>query len=86
VSATKSRSMSLELIVGPANSGRAGAVLDRFVAAAPEDPVLVVPTGDDVERFERELCERPGGLLGGAVTSLPGLFAEVGRTGVEADS
>ncbi len=79
MSAIKSGSMSLELIVGPANSGRAGAVLDRFVAAAPEDPVLVVPTGDDVERFERELCERPGGLLGGSVTSLPGLFAEVGR-------
>jgi ATP-dependent helicase/nuclease subunit B len=71
--------VSLELIVGAANSGRAGAVLDRFGAALEDDPLLVVPTGDDVERFERELCERPGGVLGGTVTSFPGLFAEVGR-------
>ena len=71
--------MALELIVGPPNSGRTGAVLDRFTAALREDPVLVVPTADDVERFERELCERPGGGLGGAVTSMPGLFGEVAR-------
>ena len=50
--------MSLELIVGPPNSGRAGAVLDRFGAALERDPLLVVPTSDDVDRFERELCAR----------------------------
>lgn len=71
--------MSLELIVGPPNSGRAGAVLDRFEDAIEREPVLVVPTSDDVSRFERELCSRRGGLLGGAVTSFPGLFGEVGR-------
>ncbi len=69
--------MSLELIVGPPNSGRAGAVLDRFAAEQDLDPLLVVPTRDDVDRFERELCGRRGGLLGGGVTTLLGLFREV---------
>lgn len=69
--------MSLELIVGPLNSGRAGAVLDRFSACQARDPLLVVPNRDDVDRFERELCARPGGLLGGTVTSFPGLFRTV---------
>jgi ATP-dependent helicase/DNAse subunit B len=69
--------MGLELIVGPPNSGRAGAVLDRFAAAIDRGPLLVVPTRDDVDRFERELCARPGGMLGGTVTSFPGLFGEV---------
>ncbi len=50
--------MPLKLIAGPPNSGRTGAVLERFRAAAGRDPVLVVPTGDDVERFERELTSR----------------------------
>lgn len=69
--------MALELITGPPNAGRAGAILDRFVATIGSDPVLVVPTSDDVDRFERELCERPGGGLGGIVTTFPGLFREV---------
>src|SRR5687768_15980519 len=77
--ATYSRSMGLQIIIGPPNSGRTGAILDRFGAALAEDPLLVVPTSDDVERFERELCAREGGGLGGAVTSFPGLFGEVGR-------
>ncbi len=70
--------MALQIIVGPPNSGRTGAILDRFTAALADEPVLVVPTSDDVERFERELCER-GRNLGGEVTSLPGLFEEVAR-------
>lgn len=49
--------MPLSLIVGPPNSGRAGEVRRRFVEAAGAEPLLVVPTGDDVARFERELCE-----------------------------
>jgi ATP-dependent helicase/DNAse subunit B len=72
--------MGLELIVGPPNSGRTGAILDRFTAVLGDAPLLVVPTADDVERFERELCERPGGGLGGSVTSMPGLFSEVARS------
>ena len=72
--------MSLELIVGPPNSGRAGAILERFEEDQPLDPLLVVPTSDDVDRFERELCGRPGSLLGGTVTSFPGLFRELARS------
>jgi ATP-dependent helicase/DNAse subunit B len=66
--------MSLGLIYGPPNSGRTGALLDRFTTLADRDPVLVVPTGEDVERFERELAGRGAALLGGRVTSFPGLF------------
>ena len=49
--------MALKLIVGPPNSGRTGAVLDGFRAAFGRDPVLVVPTVDDVERFEEGISE-----------------------------
>jgi hypothetical protein len=48
--------MSLPLIVGPPNSGRAGEILARLEAALDRDPVLVVPTLDDADQFERELC------------------------------
>ncbi len=70
--------MALQIILGPPNSGRAGAILDRFTEALADEPLLVVPTSDDVERFERELCGR-GRNLGGKVTSFPGLFGEVTR-------
>ena len=36
--------MPLTLITGPANAAKAGAVLERFRAALPREPVLVVPT------------------------------------------
>ncbi len=46
--------------------------------------MLVAPTSDDVDRLERELCAAPGGILGGTITSFPGLFGEVARaTGVD---
>ena len=48
--------MPLALIVGPPNSGRAGEIRARLEAALDRDPVLVVPTLDDADRFERELC------------------------------
>ena len=75
--------MSLGLVVGPPNAGRAGAILRRFEAALDRDPLLVVPTRDDVDRFERELSS-DGGTLGGTVTTFPALFEEVAAaTGVE---
>jgi ATP-dependent helicase/DNAse subunit B len=48
-------------------------VLDR-------DPVLVVPTLDDVYAFERELCAE-GAILGADVMTFGGLFATVAATG-----
>ncbi|MEO7197936.1 MAG: hypothetical protein ABIZ50_05635, partial [Solirubrobacterales bacterium] len=72
--------MSLSVISGPPGSGREEEILDRFEAVVGADPVLVVPTRDDVDRLERDLCGRgSGGLLGGTVTSFPGLSEEVAR-------
>ena len=50
--------MPLSLIVGPPNSGRAGQIRARLEAALDRDPVLVVPTLDDADQFERELSTR----------------------------
>jgi len=72
--------MALKLIHGPPNSGRAGLVRRRFTAALNRDPVLVVPTVDDVYSFERELCEG-GAALGGAVMTFSGLFRAVATAG-----
>src|SRR5262245_45532636 len=55
---------ALELIVGPPTSGRAGEVDKRLRAALPHDPVLVVPTSDDVASSEERLCEGGGGIIG----------------------
>jgi ATP-dependent helicase/nuclease subunit B len=71
--------MPLKLIVGPPNSGRTGVVLDGFRAVAGRDPVLVVPTVDDVERFEGELTREGGAVIGGAVGTFDQLFTLVGR-------
>jgi RecB family exonuclease len=66
----------LKLIHGPPNSGRAGVVRRRFVEAVERDPILVVPTVDDVFAFERELCAA-GSLLGGSAMTFGGLFRTV---------
>src|SRR5215208_5001678 len=71
--------MSLKLIVGPPNSGRTGAVLNGFRGAAARDPVLVVPTVDDVERFERELTREGGAVIGATVGTFDQLFELVAR-------
>jgi RecB family exonuclease len=63
----------LKLIHGPPNSGRAGVVRADFSAALEREPILVVPTVDDVFAFERELSAG-GALLGGAAMTFGGLF------------
>ncbi len=72
--------MPLKLIHGPPNSGRAGLVRSRFVAVLARDPVLVVPTVDDVFAFERELCAE-GAALGGATMTFGALFRTVATAG-----
>jgi ATP-dependent helicase/DNAse subunit B len=72
--------MALHLIQGPPNSGRAGLIRRGFAAALDRDPVLVVPTVDDVFAFERELCADRA-TLGGAAMTFRGLFGAVARTG-----
>ncbi|MGH2956546.1 MAG: PD-(D/E)XK nuclease family protein [Solirubrobacterales bacterium] len=71
--------MSLSLIAGPPNSGRTGAILEGFRAAAAHDPVLVVPTVDDVERFERELTGEGRPVTGATVCTFDRLFGLVSR-------
>jgi ATP-dependent helicase/nuclease subunit B len=74
----------LSLIEGPPNSGRAGVILARLRASLARDPVLLVPTLDDADRFEAELCGDEGvAVLGASITTFVRLFDEVARaTGV----
>ncbi|HUZ83634.1 MAG TPA: hypothetical protein VMU66_02975, partial [Gaiellales bacterium] len=71
--------MTLELVLGPANSGKVACLLDRFCAAldGDADPWLIVPNRPDVEAVERELAGRLGALVGGRVATFDDLFDEV---------
>jgi ATP-dependent helicase/DNAse subunit B len=71
--------MPLKLIAGPPNSGRTGAVLDAFRSLAAQKPVLVVPTVDDVERFEGELTRGGEAVIGASVGNFDQLFRLVAR-------
>ena len=66
--------MPLTLLVGPANAGKVAALLDRYIAAIEREPLLIVPTGADVERVERDLLVRSPALLGGFVGTFDDLF------------
>jgi ATP-dependent helicase/DNAse subunit B len=72
--------MPLELIQGPPNSGRAGLVRRALLESLEREPVLVVPTVDDVYWFERELCSQ-GPLVGASVMTFAGLFSAVATAG-----
>ncbi len=70
--------MPLTLVTGPANAAKAGVVLDAIRAAVDADPLLVVPTFADVQRYRRELAE--GGVVFGAqVLRFSWLVREIGR-------
>jgi ATP-dependent helicase/DNAse subunit B len=72
----------LTLVTGPANAAKAGEVLSRLRAALPEEPLLVVPTSADADRFARELAEE-GIVLGAAVATFAQLVREMAAaTGV----
>jgi RecB family exonuclease len=68
--------MPLRLIHGPPNSGKRGEVLRAFRESLDDDPVLVVPTTDDVFDFEREMAAR-GAVLGGSTMTFGALFRTV---------
>ncbi|HEX7290114.1 MAG TPA: hypothetical protein VF250_03210, partial [Conexibacter sp.] len=70
--------MPLQLVTGPANSAKAGVVLDAFRARRRREPWLVVPTRDDVLAFERELLGE-GATQAGRVTTFAGLAREIAR-------
>jgi ATP-dependent helicase/DNAse subunit B len=70
--------MSLALVTGPANAGKAHVLLEavRGHVARGGEPLLVVPTEADQARYRRELAE--GGMaLGVRVERFEGLLAEV---------
>jgi ATP-dependent helicase/nuclease subunit B len=69
--------MGLTLLAGPANAGKVELLLDRYLAALDQDPVLIVPNRPDVEWAERELLLRSPGLLGGSITTFDGVFARI---------
>jgi RecB family exonuclease len=68
--------MPLVLVTGPANAAKAGAVLDRFRALLPRDPLLVVPTAADVDHYARELAAG-GSAFGGEVVTFARLAREI---------
>ena len=70
--------MSISVIFGPPNSGRAGAMQTRLEEALDREPVLVVPTADDAARFERELCGSGSALLGASIHTFRRLTDEIG--------
>ena len=72
--------MPLTLVTGPANAEKARVVLDAYVAAAAREPLLVVPTLPDVDRYRRELAGR-GLVFGAQVLTPQGLVRELARRG-----
>jgi ATP-dependent helicase/DNAse subunit B len=69
--------MALTLLAGPANAGKVALLLDRYLADLPREPVLIVPTGSDVERVERDLLGRVGALLGGTIGTFDDVFERI---------
>ena len=74
--ATLSGPMPLTLITGPANAAKAGAVFERLRAAAPRDPLLVVPTAADAVHYQRELAGS-GLVFGVEVQTFARLVGEI---------
>ena len=74
--------MPLTLVTGPANAAKAGEVLGGLRARLDEDPILVVPSFQDVEHAQRELAER-GAVFGALVLRFEWLYREIAaRVGV----
>ncbi|MBD0281497.1 MAG: PD-(D/E)XK nuclease family protein [Thermoleophilaceae bacterium] len=70
--------MPLTVITGPANAAKAGQVLGGLRARLEDEPILVVPTFQDVEHAQRELAER-GAVFGARVLRFDWLFREIGH-------
>ena len=70
--------MPLTLVLGPANSAKAGEVLAAYAAASRRGAVLVVPTAQDAQLYTRELAGL-GTVLGGSVLTFAGLAREIAR-------
>src|SRR3954453_8057802 len=69
--------VTLALIAGPANAGKVELLLDRYLDVLDQDPVLIVPTGSDVERVERQLLASRACLLSGTIGTFDDVFARI---------
>src|SRR4051794_24147509 len=70
--------MPLKLVTGPANSAKAAEVLGGVRATLDREPLLVVPTAADVDRYRRELAE-DGIVFGARVVRFAELIEEAAR-------
>jgi RecB family exonuclease len=70
----------ITLITGPANSGKARAILDAVARAVArgERPLLVLPTGADADRYRRELAQE-GPVVGVEVCLFGDLLERVAQ-------
>jgi len=69
--------MPLTLVLGPANSAKAGEVLGAYGPAARRGALLVVPTALDAQHYTRELAG--DGVVFGSVLTFSGLASEIAR-------
>jgi len=69
----------LSLLAGPANAGKVALLLERYLGALQDDPILIVPNRPDVDRAERELLRRSGALVGGTIGTFDDLFERIAR-------
>ncbi len=69
--------MPLTLVLGPANSAKAGVVLGAYADAARRGALLVVPTALDARHYARELAG--DGVVLGSVVTFSGLAYEIAR-------
>ena len=76
--------MPLSLIAGPANAGKVGRLLDRYVAALEREPVLIVPNRSDVDGVSRELLARRPALLAGSIGTFDDVFERLAYAGDDA--
>jgi len=69
--------MPLTLVLGPANSAKAGEVLGAYGPATRRGALLVVPTALDAQHYTRELAG--DGVVFGSVLTFSGLASEIAR-------
>jgi ATP-dependent helicase/DNAse subunit B len=69
--------MALTLVLGPANSAKAGEVLGAYAATAQRGALLIVPTAADARHYSRELAEQ--GCVLASVLTFTGLAEEIAR-------
>lgn len=67
----------MTLVLGPANSAKAGEVLGAYGDAAPRGALLVVPNARDADHYRRELARER--VVLGSVLTFTGLVEEVAR-------